>query len=235
MGELGGVFAQGLLRIGRTVVPVLRSTNRAELASLDPELALVTVRENDLHGVLASVDPRWSVGLVQNELRPGDWKKHGIHRPTVAVVWFEKKKGTPVRPLAPTRIAGPRAELLEGALRSLDIPAVVIEEAELDDALAVKNLYILATNIAGLATSPAVTTGELATEHRDTFDTILRELFAVERALHPVGASAMDEVHRALLFDPGHKAVGRTARERLDRTLALAAEHGIETPVLRRI
>jgi hypothetical protein len=214
---------------------VVRSTSHADLASLDPELALVTVRENDLDGVLGAIDRRWSVGLVQNELRPRDWKKHGIERPTVAVVWFEKKKGTGVRPLAPTRIAGPKAELLVAALRSLEVPAEEIDEAALDDALAVKNLYILATNIAGLATSPTVTTGELAKEHRDTFERILHELFAVESSLHPVDPNAMDEVRRALLFDPAHKAMGRTARERLDRTLALARAHAIETPELARI
>jgi hypothetical protein len=213
----------------------LRSTSHADLASLDPELALVTVRENDLDGVLGAIDRRWSIGLVQNELRPRDWKKHGIERPTVAVVWFEKKRGTPVRPLAPTRIAGPKAELLVAALRSLEVPAEEIDEAALDDALAVKNLYILATNITGLAISPTVTTGELAGEHRAAFDRILRELVAVERALHPVGEHAIDEVHRALRFDPAHKAMGRTARERLDRTLAIAAKHGIDTPALHGI
>jgi hypothetical protein len=235
MGELGGVFAQGLLRNGRTVVPVLRSTSHAELASLDPELALVTVRENDLDGVLGAIDRRWRIGLVQNELRPGDWRKHDIDRPTVAVVWFEKKKGTPVRPLAPTRIAGPKAELLVAALRSLEVPAEQIDEAALDDALAVKNLYILATNLAGLAISSSITTGELARDHRAAFDRILNELFAIERALHPVGEHAIDEVYRALLFDPAHKAMGRTARERLDRTRAIAAKHGIDTPALHAI
>jgi hypothetical protein len=239
LGELGTVFASGLLRRGRTVTPVLRETNVGALSAIVPELVLVTVREDDLDPVLARMPSGWrgAVGLVQNELRPDQWLSRAVERPTVAVVWFEKKPGTVATPLRSTPIAGPRARLLVDALAALDLPANEIAEADLDHALAVKNLYILATNLAGLAipSSRPLTTGDLAREHRAAFEPILRELFEIERALHPVEERALDDVMAALSLDPAHKAMGRTAHERLERTLRIASERRIDAPLLRAI
>jgi 3-hydroxyisobutyrate dehydrogenase-like beta-hydroxyacid dehydrogenase len=57
LGQLGRVFAGGLLRAGCTVVPVNRGDDMAMLAQAhpSPELVLVAVAENDLHTVLASL------------------------------------------------------------------------------------------------------------------------------------------------------------------------------------
>jgi len=50
IGEMGGVFARGLLRSGHPVHPVTREQSMAELA-IDlpsPELVLIAVGEKDL-------------------------------------------------------------------------------------------------------------------------------------------------------------------------------------------
>ena len=97
VGEMGGVFARGLLRTGHTVVPVTRGTDVQALASEIPAplMVLVAVAEADLHAVLESVPPGWRerLALLQNELLPRDWKQHGLDAPTVISVWFEKNKG----------------------------------------------------------------------------------------------------------------------------------------------
>jgi len=96
LGQLGRVFAGGLLRVGSTVVPVNRGDDMNTVAAAypDPQLVLVAVGETDLHAVLAALPPSWKsrVGLIQNELLPRDWLAHGIENPTVISVWFEKRK-----------------------------------------------------------------------------------------------------------------------------------------------
>ena len=92
IGELGSVFARGLLRCGHTVVPVTRGMSMSEVAARvpEPDLALVAVGETDLDSVLADLPARWRsrVGLLQNELRFLTWRSHGIENPSVAVVWI---------------------------------------------------------------------------------------------------------------------------------------------------
>ena len=82
MGEMGGSFARGLLRLGHTVVPVLRDTPAEQIAAAypDPLIALVTVGEADLDGTLDALPPEWkgNAGLVQNELLPRSWKPYAL-------------------------------------------------------------------------------------------------------------------------------------------------------------
>ena len=56
IGEMGGVFTRGLLRLGHPVFPVTRNTDMEQLAKAitAPELVLVAVGENDLHPSSAS-------------------------------------------------------------------------------------------------------------------------------------------------------------------------------------
>src|SRR5690606_29823066 len=117
VGEIGGVFAKGLLRAGHTVHPVTRH-HGPNLALKDPALVLVTVGEADLPAVLRDLPDsyRSRLGLVQNELLPPAWTEHGIEDPTVAVIWFEKKPGRPVQEILPSVLGGPQAALLEAAL-----------------------------------------------------------------------------------------------------------------------
>jgi len=96
-GEMGGVFARGLLRLGHPVYPLTRAMDMHKTAKdiLDPEAVIVAVAESDIHPVLSDIPEAWRDRLVllQNELLPRDWQKHHLHNPTVISVWFEKKPG----------------------------------------------------------------------------------------------------------------------------------------------
>jgi len=57
IGEMGGVFARGILRVGHPVIPVTRNSNMADIATAypKPQLVLVSVAENDLHDTLSKI------------------------------------------------------------------------------------------------------------------------------------------------------------------------------------
>ena len=61
IGEIGGVFARGLLRSGYPLVPVNRKDNIDQLAGdySDPQAVLLTVAEKDLHPALDSIPVAW--------------------------------------------------------------------------------------------------------------------------------------------------------------------------------
>ena len=237
LGELGALFAEGFLRTGHTVVPILRGTAPGGIR--EPELCLVAVAEADLDAALASLPQAWRtrVGLLQNELLPEQWQRHAIETPTVAVVWFEKKPGRLVKELLPTEVFGPRAELVAGALERLGLSVRRLEsEADLVRALVVKNLYILTTNIAGLVTRGTV--AELFSERRDlalaVFDDVLEIQLRLAGATFERDA-LLAEVERAVAADPEHQATGRSAPARLARALANADRLGVAAPALREI
>lgn len=256
LGELGGVFAHGLLRTGHRVIPVRRADDPRAIAEQVPSPALVaiTVGEDDLAPVLAALPRQWheSVLLVQNELLPRSWSAL-VAPPTVAVVWFEKKKTTPIVPILPTPVAGPRSGLVVDALRALDVPCEAIADEALPAALVSKNLYILTANLAGLAhdgtassSQPTVgassrlgpTVGELWTTHRAHAEAVAREVLALQSALlgAPVDVDArLADLHRAIEADPKHGARGRTAPARLARALRQADELGVDVPTLRAL
>jgi hypothetical protein len=268
LGELGGVFAHGLLRTGHRVIPVRRTDDPSAIARDVPRPALVaiTVGEDDLAPVLRALPHTWheSALLVQNELLPRSWSS--LHAPpTVAVVWFEKKKTTPIVPILPTPVAGPRAARVVDALRALDVPCESIDEEALPAALVSKNLYILTANLAGLAHGgtasssrrgqpptvgassrrgqpPTVgvspTVGELWTTHRAHAEAVAREVLALQSALlgAPVDVDArLADLGRAIEADPKHGARGRTAPARLARALRHADELGVDVPTLRAL
>ena len=240
VGEMGAVFSHALLRTGHPVFPALRSTPAADAyeRNPDPALALVTVGEDDLHSVLADVPEAWRsrIGLIQNELLPRDWIRHGIEAPTVAVVWFEKKPGRATRVIIPTPVAGPHAGLLVDALTSIGIAAEVISDETLIDALVAKNLYILTANIAGLRTGGTV--AELWDDHHPLATSVASEVLDIQDWLvgHPVdrerATAGMIEAFRG---DPDHGTTGRSAPRRLERAIRHARKAGIDTPVLTEI
>ena len=123
LGQLGRVFAGGLLKTGHMVVPVNRGDDPGVLALRlpEPDLVMISVGENDLHPLLASLPESWrdNVGLLQNELLPRDWEAHRIDDPTVVSVWFEKKAGMDAKALLPSPIHGPHAERLAAALAAI--------------------------------------------------------------------------------------------------------------------
>lgn len=243
IGEMGAVFSRGLLRMGHPVYPVTRDVAADEVAEAvgAPSLALVCVGERDLAPVLRSLPARWKerAGLLQNELVPRDWQAHGIVEPTVAVVWFEKKRGRPLTPILPTLVAGPRAALLVEALRAIDVPADEIDAGEaLLRALVVKNLYVLTANIGGLAVGGGVAVGELWRDHRDVATEVFDEVFAIQQWLagrELPRDELLAEMVRAFEADPEHGAMGRSAPARLARARDHALAAGIPVPRLDSI
>ncbi len=240
LGQMGGVFAHGLLRSGYAVHPVTRGMDARELAREvpDPELVLVAVAEAGLEGVLASLPERWRdrAALLQNELLPEDWARHGLADPTIAIVWFEKKKGTAVHVVLPTLVAGPRASILVDALAALEIPARALDPSRLLFELVRKNLYILTSNIAGLEVGGTVS--ELWREHGDLARDVAAEVVALqawragEALPHAELVAAMVEAFEG---DPDHRCTGRSAPARLARALSHAAQAGLSVPTLERI
>ncbi len=241
VGEMGSVFARGLLRIGHPVYPVTRDTDLSEAAQQlpSPELVLVAVGENDLHAVLENIPPAWHprIALLQNELLPNDWEQYGFTNPTVISVWFEKKKGKDVKVLIPSPVLGPGADILKACLGSLDIPArVLANEAELLFELVLKNVYIVTTNCAGLVTGGTVS--ELWSNHRELAEAVAHEVIQIQQAL--TGEAMETEklitgMLQAFAGDPDHGCMGRSAPARLARALQQADAANLEIPRLREI
>lgn len=239
VGEMGGVFARGLLRLGHSVHPVTRSIPMKEVAAAVPRpaLVLVAVAEGDLQPVLRDLPAAWRdrAGLLQNELLPADWQS--LTDPTVVSVWFEKKPGQDAKVIIPSPVFGPKAALLTDALRVIGIPARVLAAPdELLFELVVKNLYILTSNIAGLRVGGTV--GELWDRHRDFANAVAEDVITLQEAL--AGRSfdrkaLIQGMLAAFRGDPDHKCMGRSAPARLERALVHARSHGIHLPVLEEI
>ncbi len=241
MGEMGGSFARGLLRLGHTVVPVLRRTPAEDVAAEypGPSLVLVTVGEADLDNTLDTLPDPWkgNAVLVQNELLPRSWKPHDIADPTVAVVWFEKKPGRSESPIIPTPIAGRHAELLVAALATIDVPAFVVEdEDELLYELVRKNVYIITMNVGGLISGGNV--HDLWYNHRELAKAVAADIIDVQAWLTGKDLDTdryLAGMVEAIDADPEHGATGRSAPARLARAIGYADEAGLAVPQLREI
>lgn len=240
LGEMGGAFAHGFLRGGETVVPVTRETDldSVGVAHPDPELVLVAVGEAELDGVLAALPASWKdrVVLLQNELLPVDWEARGIVEPTVAIVWFEKKRHKAVNVVLPTVVAGPRAARVVAAIEAIGLPAHAVESERLLFELVKKNLYILTANIAGLDVGGTVL--ELWRDHHDLAADVAAEILALQawRAgqvlpRHDLLAAMVE----AFEGDPDHGCTGRSAPRRLARALGHAKEAALEVRTLSAI
>lgn len=241
IGEIGSVFARGFMRLGHPVYPVTRDMDMQQAAGdfPEPELVLVAVGESDLDSILEQLPTAWRdrVGLIQNELLPGDWKKHGLQNPTVISVWFEKKKGQDSKVVVPSPAYGPQATLLNDALNTLDIPATQVEdEAMMLQELVRKNYYILTSNIAGLRTGGSVS--ELWQNHEEFARNVAADVHALQE--HLAGESLDHEALIAAMVvafegDPDHQCMGRSAPARLQRALAIANAANIDVPTLKAI
>ncbi len=239
VGEMGGVFARGFLRLGHPVYPVTRHMSMEEMARevADPALVMVAVAEADLKPVLHRIPPAWRdrLGLLQNELLPEDWR--GFGTPTVISVWFEKKKGMDAKVIIPSPVHGPRAAIVAEALGSIDIPThILTSEDDLLFELVLKNLYILTTNIASLRTGGTV--GELWFEHPVFTREVANEVIDLQEAL--TGQTFdRERLIQAMLTafegDPEHRCMGRSAPQRLKRALKHAEEQGLALPTLTQI
>ena len=239
LGQLGRVFAGGLLRVGCSVVPVNRCDDMAALALAHPapDMVLVAVAENDLHAVLGALPDAWKsrVALIQNELLPRDWQAQGLIDPTVISVWFEKKKGIDAKPLIASAVAGANAALLCRALAAIDLPC---REVSPGDALLFelvrKNVYILTTNITGLKTGGTV--AELWAQHESFARQVANEVMDIQDALTGVKhnrATLISGMLEAFDGDPQHACTGRSAPARLARAIGHADAFGLAVPTLR--
>jgi hypothetical protein len=241
LGQLGRLFAGGLLRTGHAVIPVNRGDDMDIVAARwpTPDLVVVAVAEADLHPLLAALPPVWRsrLGLLQNELLPRDWQGHAVADPTVISVWFEKKKGMDAKPLLPSPVQGPQAGRLVTALGALDLPARTL--AGPDDLLwelVRKNLYILTTNIAGLVAGGDV--GTLWDGHRQLAEAVASDVLDIQDWLTGRELDRMQLMAgmlEAFQADPLHGCAGRTAPARLKRALAQADEAGLRVEMLRKI
>lgn len=241
IGEIGAVFARGFLRTGHPVYPVTRDMDMQTQCSHIPEPAVViaAVGEADLHPTLANLPDAWKprVALIQNELLPADWQRHGLANPTVMSVWFEKKKGQDVKIVVPSPVYGEHAELLTGSLNALDIPAYLVHDQEqLLFELVRKNYYILTSNIAGLKVGGNVS--GLWANHEPLVRTVASDIHTLQE--HLTGQKLdHEELLQAMLTafegDPQHQCMGRSAPARLQRALQIADGAGLEVPALREI
>ena len=241
LGQLGRVFAGGLLRAGHAVIPLNRGDDMAGLAARhpNPALVLVAVGEADLHAALDTLPADWQsrIGLIQNELLPRDWQAHGIADPTVISVWFEKKKGIDAKPLIASPVAGPQAVLLAAALQAIELPARIVADGdELLHELVRKNVYILTTNLAGLKTGGTV--GTLWTEHQTFARQVASEVMDIQDWLTGKThdrESLIAGMLEAFAGDPQHQCTGRSAPARLARALQHADAAGLAVPTLRAL
>ena len=241
IGELAGVFTQGFLRSGYPVYPITRGMDlEVECSQIpDPELVFIMVQESELHKLLAKIPEGWrsKLGLLQNELLPRDWQSHKIIKPTVTVVWFEKKKQQLLSNILYSPSFGPKAEIISQALQAVEIPAPILEnEEQLLYELLRKALYILTVNIAGLVDN--CTVGDLWNKNQSLAKEIAGEVILVqekmtgkqlpyERLINGMAEGINDCPHRHCL--------GRSAMSRLERILAYAQEANIKTPKLLEI
>ncbi len=239
MGEMGGVFARGLLRLGHPVYPLNRHDSMKRLAKTlpDPGMVLVAVGENELDAVLRAIPKAWRkrLALLQNELLPADYER--FDDVTVISVWFEKKKGQDAKVIIPSPAQGPRAKLLARALATLDIPVKRVKrKRDMLFELVVKNLYILTSNIAGLRTGGTV--AELWADHRPFAEAVADEVISLQEGLtgrqfdRQALVAGMVEAFEG---DPDHRCMGRSAPARLQRALQHAERLGMELPTLREI
>ena len=182
LGELGSVFARGVLKLGYTVMPITRHNSLSDLTDrVDPQAIIIAVGEADVHHLMTQVPDAWKnrVVLIQNELLPRDWQAHAYENPTVISVWFEKKKGMDSKVVLPSPVFGPNASLIVEALAQLDLPAYVVDSAEeLEYELVRKNLYILTSNIAGLEVGGDV--AYLAEQHPALMQTLANEILDIQ-------------------------------------------------------
>lgn len=241
IGEIGAVFARGFLRLGHPVYPVTRDMDMQAVARdlPAPAVVLLAVGEKDLHPTLAGLPVVWRerIALIQNELLPLDWQRHGLSEPTVASIWFEKKRGQDVKVVVPSPVYGQHAGLLASSLNALDIPCYLVhDQSELLFELVRKNYYILVSNLAGLTVGGNV--GELWAEHEAFASAIALDIHTLQE--HLTGKKlAHEELLQAMLVafdgDPAHQCMGRSAPARLQRALQIANDAGLAVPALQDI
>ncbi len=240
MGEIGGVFARGFLKVGYPVYPVTRETDKEALSRQvhDPEAVIVSVGEKDIQGVLETIPQDWKdrLVLVQNELLPCDWKPHVLN-PTVISVWFEKKYPKDYKVIIPSPVFGAKADLVKIALNTINVDVNILSsEEELLKELIIKNLYILTTNISGMEVGGSV--GELWNKHKTVAMSVANDVLDIQFLLAEKEFDRAELIRgmvKAFSGDPEHKCMGRSAPARLERALIVSDTYALPAEKLRSI
>lgn len=246
LGEMGSVFARGLLKLGHPTYPINRKTelNTVVIDIPEPLLVLLAVGENDLHPVLEKMPMQWQDRLVllQNELLPRDWLKYPWAKatpPTVISVWFEKKKGQDSKVLIASPIYGKHSQIIHDALATLDIPVKMLDSTEqLTLELVIKNVYILTTNIAGLSIEEGATVETLWQHHQALAQNVANDVIDIQEKLTQQTFDRdllIQGMVHAMEGDLQHKCMGRSAPVRLKRALSLSAENKLSSKQLNDI
>ncbi len=241
LGELGSIFATGLLKNGHQIIPISRHDNLQEIAKAHPkpDSVWICVGEKDIHFVLSHIPDTWQqqLVLIQNELLPQDWLQHNISEPTAISVWFEKKAGKLPQVVLPSVVLGNLAAEVIAIYSKLGLPCRQLDtEAALLFELVVKNIYIQTTNIAGLVAGG--TTKALVEEYHQLMQAVAKEIIQLQEALTQQcfdHDSLMQAFIAACYGDPNHNCMGRSAPARLTRAVALTKEYQLDLPTIRDI
>jgi ketopantoate reductase len=241
LGELGSIFATGLLKTGQIVIPVLRDQSLTSIAETTPhpDSVWVCVAEKDIQMVLTEMPATWRnrLVLIQNELLPNDWQQHSNTEPTVISVWFEKKAGKLPQVVLPSVVYGQLADEVLAVYNALQLPARALEsEAALLFELVLKNLYIQTTNIAGLVAGG--NTRALVEEHHQLMQAVAKEIIQLQEALTQQcfeHEQLMQAFIAACYGDPHHNCMGRSAPARLARAVTLAEQYHLALPTINDI
>lgn len=237
VGQLGSLLAQGAMRAGYRVTPVLRDTDLFKLWTRLEEDApiLMAVGERELWeaGSTVPVDRHEQVILMQNELFPASWEEIGLEDPTVLVFWSNKKAGKPLQRGFRSGIYGHHGALLREIHDELGVAYHVLESRkELLEELVAKYSFILTINTLGLIDNVSI--GSWAARDMGTVRALIDDAARLGQAQAGIDeidiTSVANKVLSAFRALPDLNGRGRTAERRLERARTSAARLGIELP-----
>jgi hypothetical protein len=234
LGQLGQLYGSAALRAGIRVTPITRGVSpQAVLTALPEETpVLLAVGEEALAGALDELGARPTI-LLQNELFPSAWERRGS-TPTVMVPWLLKKAGQPLTVPRSTQVFGAQAELVEALHAALGIACERLPNVQaLHQALVDKYAFILTINALGLLRDR--TLAIWLAEDPLRVRALAEEAATLGERLCGTSidrARTIQAVLEGMRNLSSMSARGRTARARIDRALAHAAQLGLELPEL---
>jgi hypothetical protein len=241
MGQLNALWAQGALKRGMVVTPVVRRTPRPwSLAHVPlPSPLLIGVGEDGLAALWPDIpqERRAHVVFMQNELFPSTWEGLGVTEPSVMVVWLNRKQDSVPRPGPPTQLFGPHAATLATLHEALGLAYTILPDGNaLRGALTAKYGFILTLNALGHHTDRPL--GAWCAADRATVDALLEDALRLGARLS--GLTQVPDAARTLALQALelHHALptrGRTAGQRVERAWNWARQHGVEMPALRKL
>ncbi|MFZ9889067.1 MAG: hypothetical protein ACO3JL_16340 [Myxococcota bacterium] len=238
IGQLGTLFGEAALGIGRRVTPLRRDSDVERCLDDVPAgcPVLMATGEADLERAVQRLPAAYrdDLILVQNELFPVDLVALGIAQPTTAMVWSSKKSGRALQVGAPTEVFGRHADLMEQLHNTLQIPCRRAESvADRDAGLVAKFAFILTINALGLQRDLSL--GKWLSEDHAKVLALCDDArrLGEKRLGHAVDPEA---VQRRVLA--GMEALadmpsrGRTALQRLEKARQDANRLGLSLPAL---